>query len=831
MAAALEYIKMSRIIFIVALAVCLAGVTIYSYNILKWSHYPDFGFSFRTATGIHVVGVVRDHGKKSGIRAGDVILEVNGKTYSSIQELRGNMRWEVGENNTYLIERQGLTLGINIENMPSGFGRSFQTSGIPMVVGLCYLLIGLIVFLMKPHTRSSWIFFIATALFGIFITFINPLGKISPGWLGYYNLFAYCFAPASFIHLSFSFPVARKFLSENPGVQAIPYFISLVLFLFISRETIVITYAPRPLLIATVVYMAIGVFYFIVSNFQLRITSDSQIAKSRAGLILLGFAMTASLPLVDLVSNAFFNTFLLPGWNYYLPFFIVFPAFVGYAIVKHDLFDIDAIIKRTYGYVLTTGTLAGIYGIFVLASNLLFGGYQFAQSRVFPIIFILAVVFLFNPVRNRVQRFIDRVFYRLEYDYQATVHKISETMRSLLDVNDIGRSMMSTALGTLFVDKGYVLLLSKDLLAYECLVEAGEEDHAVAQLAKETPKTENPELISLEDLACGPEIMDLKIPSVEPLINKIADGAKEVTIYDIEEDPRFEDNREGYRHTFERMNATLLVPLIYEDRLTGLLALGRKKSGKFYRREDINLLNILANQGAVAIENARNVEEIVEKERARVQIMDAFGKYVTHEVRDQILEGRIPMDGESKDVTLLFADLRDFTTLAESTPPKEVVKIINGYFSEMAEAIGMNNGLILQFIGDEIEAVFGAPADLDDHPTHALRAAIEMSKRLLVVNQKLEQQGYGPLRHGIGVHTGNVVAANIGSEDRLSYAMVGDTVNLASRIQGLNKKYGTEILVSSTSVSRLSAHFPLEKLPATTVKGKKAPVEVYKFLE
>jgi class 3 adenylate cyclase len=811
--------------------VCLTGLAIYSYNIIKWSEYPDFGFSFRTATGIHVVGVVREHGQKSGIRAGDVIREVNGRSYSSIEELRELIRWGTGEQNTYLIERKGLPLGIVIENVPSGFKRSFLISGIPMLVGLCYVLIGVIVFLMKPHTRSSWIFLIATALFGIFITFINPLGIISPDWLGYYNLFAYCFAPASFIHLSFSFPVARKFLSENPGIQAIPYFISLVLFLFISRETIVITYAPKPLLIATVAYMAVGVLYFIASSLQLRLTSDSQIAKSRASLILLGFAMTASLPFVDLISNAFFHTFILPGWNYYLPFFLFFPAFVGYAIVKHDLFDIDAIIKRTYGYVLTTGALAGIYGMFVLISNLVFGGYEFAQSRVFPIIFILAIVFLFNPVRNRVQRFIDRVFYRLEYDYQATVHKISETMRSLLDINEIGHSMMSTALGTLFVDKGYVLLLSKDLLSYECLVEAGEEDLNANDPATSESNPASDASTEEDNLVCGPEIAGLEIPSVDPLINKIAEGAKEITIYDIEEDPRFKDNRESYRRTFESMKATLLVPLIHEKRLTGLLALGRKKSGKFYRREDINLLNILANQGAVAIANARNVEEIVEKERARVQIMDAFGKYVTHEVRDKILEGRIPLDGESKDVTLLFADLRDFTTLAESTTPKEVVKIINGYFSEMAEAIGMNHGLVLQFIGDEIEAVFGAPMDLDDHPTHALRAAIEMSKRLVIVNRKLQQQGYGPLRHGIGVHTGPVVAANIGSEDRLSYAMVGDTVNLASRIQGLNKKYGTEVLVSSTAVSRLSATFPLEKLPATTVKGKKAPVEVFKLLE
>jgi len=104
-----------------------------------------------------------------------------------------------------------------------------------------------------------------------------------------------------------------------------------------------------------------------------------------------------------------------------------------------------------------------------------------------------------------------------------------------------------------------------------------------------------------------------------------------------------------------------------------------------------------------------------------------------------------------------------------------------------------------------------------------------MRERLLSVNEKLQKKGYTPLRHGIGVHTGNVVAANIGSEDRLSYALVGDTVNAASRIQGLNKEYGTDILVSATTVERLTYKINLEKLPATTVKGKKKPVEIFKL--
>lgn len=211
-------------------------------------------------------------------------------------------------------------------------------------------------------------------------------------------------------------------------------------------------------------------------------------------------------------------------------------------------------------------------------------------------------------------------------------------------------------------------------------------------------------------------------------------------------------------------------------------------------------------------------------------IKETFGKYVTQEVRDEILSGRIPLDGELKEATVLFADLRNFTPLVESTPPKEVVRIINGYFKEMAEAIRVHQGLVLQFIGDEIEAVFGAPLALADHQSRAVKAALAMRGRLSVVNAELEKEGYAPLGHGIGIHTGWVLAANIGSPDRLSYALIGDTVNVASRIQTLNKEYGTDILVSAATEAGLREDIPLEKLPATTVKGKSEPVEIFNVL-
>jgi adenylate cyclase len=221
------------------------------------------------------------------------------------------------------------------------------------------------------------------------------------------------------------------------------------------------------------------------------------------------------------------------------------------------------------------------------------------------------------------------------------------------------------------------------------------------------------------------------------------------------------------------------------------------------------------------------INEMNEGLKERDFIKETFGKYVTQEVRDEVLSGRIPLDGEIKEVTVLFADLRDFTPMTESYDPKLVVKIMNRYFEKMSDAIQQEGGLVLQFLGDEIYAVFGAPISRADHPERAFRAAIAMNQRLVELNEGFSERGWPVLRHGIGIHSGETVAANIGSPDRLSYLLVGDTVNLASRLQGLTKELDSEIIISHATRSRLRDDFPLKELPVTSVKGKSQPVKIF----
>jgi adenylate cyclase len=225
------------------------------------------------------------------------------------------------------------------------------------------------------------------------------------------------------------------------------------------------------------------------------------------------------------------------------------------------------------------------------------------------------------------------------------------------------------------------------------------------------------------------------------------------------------------------------------------------------------------------------INEMNEGLKERDFVKDTFGKYVAQEIRDEVLSGRVPLDGEKKQVTILFSDLRDFTPLTESSDPKLVVKIMNSYFNEMSTAIRDQGGLVLQFIGDEIYAVFGAPISQPKHPERAFRAGLEMNRRLDDLNRQFEEKGWPRLRHGIGIHSGEALAANIGSPDRLSYLLIGETVNLASRLQSLTKEFGTRMIISAAT----HTHLPdselkatiLKKMSGVQVKGKKLPVEAF----
>jgi adenylate cyclase len=220
------------------------------------------------------------------------------------------------------------------------------------------------------------------------------------------------------------------------------------------------------------------------------------------------------------------------------------------------------------------------------------------------------------------------------------------------------------------------------------------------------------------------------------------------------------------------------------------------------------------------------------KDRRRVRRM--LSQYVSPavlaEVLDHYAEHLQAEVGRKERVTILFSDIRDFTSLSEKMEARSVVEMLNVYFSEMTEAIFSEGGTIDKFIGDAIMCFWGAPVRVEDHAGRAVRAALSMLQRLDRVNAALEARQYPRLRIGISIHTGEVVLGNIGSEKKLDYTAIGDGVNLASRLEGLTKTYGSPILLSEDTFRELNGATPCAVVDLVRVKGKNVPVRLYRPL-
>jgi len=223
---------------------------------------------------------------------------------------------------------------------------------------------------------------------------------------------------------------------------------------------------------------------------------------------------------------------------------------------------------------------------------------------------------------------------------------------------------------------------------------------------------------------------------------------------------------------------------------------------------------------------SRTFKQMIKGLKEREFLRDTFGKYVNPEVARLALGGKLRLGGEKKNVTILLSDIRSFTSMSEKLPPENLVKLLNEFFDVMVEAIVSFGGNIDKYIGDAILSTFGAPLDLPQHPLQACKAAVEMQKRLKNFNKNHSLN----MRNGIAIHTGEVIAGNIGSSKKMEYTSIGDTVNTAARIEPLNKKYGTDIIISETTYQLVSEKVEAKFLGEETLRGKKEPLKIYHLL-
>jgi adenylate cyclase len=219
--------------------------------------------------------------------------------------------------------------------------------------------------------------------------------------------------------------------------------------------------------------------------------------------------------------------------------------------------------------------------------------------------------------------------------------------------------------------------------------------------------------------------------------------------------------------------------------------------------------------------------------REKRKMKRLFGQYVSKDVYEQLVANPdlARLGGQRRQMTVLFSDIRGFTTVSEKGQPEEIVAILNEYFSRMVAIVFDHKGTLDKFVGDMVMALFGAPLADPNHAEHAVDAALEMIRELNQLNEKWAAEGRPALDIGIGISTGPMIAGNIGSEAIMSYTVIGDAVNLGARLESLNKEYGTRIIISEATRDALPGRYVLRSLGDVVVKGKTKPVAIFEVKE
>ena len=286
--------------------------------------------------------------------------------------------------------------------------------------------------------------------------------------------------------------------------------------------------------------------------------------------------------------------------------------------------------------------------------------------------------------------------------------------------------------------------------------------------------------------------------------------------------------------TIYSFNGELLTSTIGQADLDGMALLEQTAVSVIQEQNQQMFLRTITPAGDEFGQLTRSFNHMVTQLKQRRYIEDMFGRYVGDDIAQQIIEGKATLGGNLVHASVLFADIRDFTTYTENTELPLLLDELNEYYELMQEAIERNGGIVNKFGGDSILALFGAPIPDDDHAQHAVAAAYEMMDQLVLLNQRRRERRAVPFRIGIGVNSGEMIVGNLGSERRREYTVLGDTVNTASRMSDLNKNTPIHTVFVSQQTKQQLINSPfgerLDDLGEVKVKGREVPVHIHALI-
>jgi adenylate cyclase len=394
-------------------------------------------------------------------------------------------------------------------------------------------------------------------------------------------------------------------------------------------------------------------------------------------------------------------------------------------------------------------------------------------------------------------------YLRRENRLLTLLYQVSRALSDKTTVEDVTQCVLDLVLQIDGAERGYAMLLTEESLRAA--------PHAGASYAflpailryRQTPKADAPQMVLSQ--AIIQQVMESKGP---------------LLVTDAKQDERFSGSESM---AISGMQSAMCAPLASRDRLFGLLYVDNLSKRGTFLQEDLEVFAVIAAQAGLVIDQVMAKSEV---KRQGVQL-NALERFLSPAISRKIAAeaADIRLGGESQRITLLFADVRGFTTMAEKMKPREAVEVLNEFFARMTNVIFQHDGTLDKYLGDGLMALFGAPFALQNDAEAAVRAAVDMQKSLAELNII---SGKPPLSIGIGIHTGEAVVGFLGTERRMDYTAIGDTVNVASR---LTSQAGPgQIVISSATHAQLGREISCCQLSAMKLKGRAEPIEVHEVI-
>jgi len=382
--------------------------------------------------------------------------------------------------------------------------------------------------------------------------------------------------------------------------------------------------------------------------------------------------------------------------------------------------------------------------------------------------------------------------------------EISKQLNVIQDFNELLKKIIDLLFMVIDADSGFLILVDDDTAS------AVEKDELVPVVIK----YRNEKLAGKE-----------KLRASRTIINRVIKDRVALLTSNAMDDDRLDDAKSVF---LQQIRSAMCAPLISKDKIIGIIQLDSVKYEAQFTNDDLELLKAIASQMSMIIEQARLNEQIREEEQMR----NRLERFHSPQVVEMILKGgQETKDNimEPKDVTatILFTDIVGFTSLSERMPARDITMLLNQYFSRMTDVVFKHDGTLDKYIGDAIMAVFGVPIEKENDAERAIRAALEMRTELSAMRDENGEKI--PINIRLGINTGRVVAGNIGSPRRMEYTVMGDQVNVASRLESIARP--GQILIGENTYEQIKDKFKINKVGPKLVKGKTKEIVVYEILD